>query len=157
MPLFFLDTSALAKYYRRESGSDVVEQLFADPSSQRVISRLALVEMESVFALKIRTGEIDQQAALTARQRLESDLGRRHILVAAVRDEHFAIAKLLVIKYSREHGLRTLDALQLSVASGLKRAGFTPHFVAADQKLCQTAELEGFPVINPERSRSILI
>jgi predicted nucleic acid-binding protein len=157
LPLFFLDTSALAKYYRRESGSDVVEQLFADSGAQRVISRLALVEMESVFALKIRTGEIDQQAALTARQRLESDLGRRHILMAAVRDEHFQVAKLFVIKYGRDHGLRTLDALQLSVASGLQRAGFAPLFVAADQRLCRTAELEGFRVINPEQPMPILI
>ena len=156
MPLFFLDTSALAKYYRRESGSDFVERLFADSGSQRVISRLALVEMESVFALKVRTREIDQQTALTAR-RLEFDLGRRHVLVAAVRDEHFQTAKLLLVKYGGSHSLRTLDALQLSVASGLKRAGFTPVFVAADQKLCQIAAWEGFQITNPEQPTPILV
>jgi predicted nucleic acid-binding protein len=157
VPLFFLDTSALAKYYRRESGSDVIEQMFAHSGAQRVISRLALVEMESVFALKVRMGEINQQAALTLRQRLESDLGRRHILMAAVRDEHFQVAKLLIMKYGPDHGLRTLDALQLAVASGLQRAGFAPIFVAADQKLCQAAALEGLRVTNPEQPMSILI
>ena len=135
----------------------MVERLFAHSGAQRVISRLALVEMESVFALKVRTGELPQQAALTARQRLESDLGRRHVLVAAVRDEHFQIAKLLVIKHGADHGLRTLDALQLAVTSGLQRAGFTPTFVAADQKLCQAAESEGFRVMNPEQPTPILI
>lgn len=62
MPLIFLDTSALAKYYRREPGSDFIERLFADVGAQRLISRLAMVEMESVFAAKVRTGEIDQEA-----------------------------------------------------------------------------------------------
>jgi predicted nucleic acid-binding protein len=122
-----------------------------------VISRLALVEMESVFALKVRMGEINQQAALTLRQRLESDLGRRHLLVAAVRDEHFQIAKLLLMKYGPGHGLRTLDALQLAVASGLQRAGFAPIFVAADQKLCRAAALEDLRVTNPEQPMSILL
>ena len=47
--------------------------------------------------------------------------------------------------------LRTHDALQLSVALGLKRAGLVTVFVAADQKLCRVAMLEGFAVTNPEQ------
>jgi len=47
--------------------------------------------------------------------------------------------------------LRTLDALQLSVALGFKRAGLVTVFVAADQKLCRVAMLEGFAVTNPEQ------
>ncbi len=116
MALFFLDTSALAKYYHREPGSDFVERLFADDGAQRVISRLATVEMESAFATKVRTGEIDSEAARIARRRLESDLGRRTILMAASRDDHFEIARGLLVKYGGERSLRTLDALQLSVA-----------------------------------------
>ncbi len=57
----------------------------------------------------------------------------------------------------KRHGLRTLDALQLAVASGLQRAGFTPIFVAADQKLCQAAALEDLRVTNPEQPISSLI
>ena len=89
MALLFLDTSALAKYYRREPGSEFVERLFGEAGSQRVISRLAMVEIESAFATKVRTGEIDSEAALIARRRLESDLGRRNILMAAIGDDHF--------------------------------------------------------------------
>jgi predicted nucleic acid-binding protein len=95
LALLFLDTSALVKYYRREPGSEFVERLFADASAQRVISRLALVEIESAFATKVRTGEIDSEAALMARRRLESDLGRRNILMAAVGDDHFEVARRL--------------------------------------------------------------
>ena len=150
MALLFLDTSALAKYYRREPGSDFVERLFADAGAQRVISRLAMVEMESALATKVRTGEIDSETALIARRRLESDLGRRNVLMAAIGDDHFEVARRLLVRYGADRSLRTLDALQLSAAVGLRRAGYPPIFVASDQRLCEVAELEGFQVTNPE-------
>jgi predicted nucleic acid-binding protein len=151
LPGYYFDTSALAKLYRLEVGSYFVDRLHSEPGSQHLISRLAIVEMESVFALKIRTGEIDQQAALIARRRLEADLGHGRLLVAAVNDEHFRHARQLIFKYGVTEALRTLDALQLSVALGLKRAGLATVFVAADQKLCRVATLEGFVVTNPEQ------
>jgi hypothetical protein len=113
--------------------------------------------MESVFALKARAGEIDQKAVLIARWRLEADLGHRRLLVAAVNDEHFRGARQLLFKHGAVEALRTLDALQLSVALGLKRAELVTVFVAADQKLCRVATLEGFAVTNPEQPASIVI
>ena len=157
MPKYFLDTSALAKVYHKEAGSDFVDRILSEPGSQYLISRLTIVEMESVFALKARVGEIDQQAVLIARRRLEADLGRRRLLVAAVNDEHFRGARQLLFKHGAVEALRTLDALQLSVALGLKRAELVTVFVAADQKLCRVATLEGFAVTNPEQPASILI
>jgi predicted nucleic acid-binding protein len=151
LPAYYFDTSTLAKLYRLEMGSDLVARLQSERDSQHLISRLAIVEMESVFALKTRTGEIDQQAALIARRRLEADLGRGRLLVAAVNDVHFRSARQLLFKYGVTEALRTLDALQLSVALGRKRAGLATVFVAADQKLCRVAALEGFAVTNPEQ------
>jgi len=129
----------------------------AKPGSQYLISRLTIVEMESVFALKARAGEIDQKAVLIARRRLEADLGHSRLLVAAVNDEHFRGARQLLFKHGAVEALRTLDALQLSVALGLKRAEPVTVFVAADQKLCRVATLEGFAVTNPEQPASIVI
>ena len=151
-----MDTSALAKVYRKEAGSDFVDRILSKPGSQYLISRLTIVEMESVFALKARAGEIDQKAVLIARRRLEADLGHRRLLVAAVNDEHFRGARQLLFKHGKVEALRTLDALQLSVALGLKRAGLVEVFVAADQRLCRVATLEGFAVTNPERPASIV-
>jgi PIN domain nuclease of toxin-antitoxin system len=48
---YFLDTSALAKLYHKEPGSDYVEQILDQPDSKGFISRLSLVEFE------IRTGD----------------------------------------------------------------------------------------------------
>ena len=155
MPRYFLDTSALAKLYREEVGTAFVDRIFSERTSQHVISRLTILEMESVFALKLRTGEIDQQAALLARRRLEADLGHSRLLVAAVNDDNFRDARQFLIKHGGAEALRTLDALQLSIALVLKQAGLVTLFVAADQRLCRVAALEGFAVINPEQPSSV--
>ncbi|MGD1098325.1 MAG: type II toxin-antitoxin system VapC family toxin [Bryobacteraceae bacterium] len=156
MQKYFFDTSALAKVYRKEIGSDSVDRILAEPGSQHIISRLTILEMESVFAIKVRTGEIDQQSLLMVRRRLATDLGRRRLLLAAVNDEHFRTARKLLFKHGAVEALRTLDALQLSVALSLNRAGLVTVFVAADQKLCRVATLEGFTVTNPEQPTSIV-
>jgi predicted nucleic acid-binding protein len=155
MPGYFLDTSALAKLYRTETGSDVVEGLVAEAGSRRFISRFTIVEMESVLALKFRTREIDAQALLIARRRLDADLGTRRLLAAAVNDEHRREARQLLVNHGRTEPLRAPDALQLSVALGLKRAGLASVFVAADQKLLRVALIEGFTVLNPEQSVTV--
>lgn len=151
MPHYFLDTSALAKLYRKEIGSDLVDRVVAEPDSRRFISRFTILEMESVLALKFRTGEIDAQSMLIARRRLEADLGSRRLLVATVSDDHLRGARQLLIDHGRTEALRGPDALQLSVALGLKRAGLVSVFVAADQKLCRVAIIEGFMTLNPEQ------
>ena len=151
MPHYFLDTSALAKLYRKELGSDLVDRIVAEQGSRRFISRFTLLEMESVLALKFRTGEIDEQSLTIARRRLEADLGSRRLLVATVSDDHLRGARQLLIEHGRTEALRGPDALQLSVALGLKRAGLVSVFVAADQKLCRVAMIEGFTTLNPEQ------
>jgi predicted nucleic acid-binding protein len=144
VPRYFFDTSALAKVYRKELGSDLIDRIVAEPGSHRFISRFTILEMESVLALKFRTGDIDEQSLLIARRRLEADRGRRRLLVAIVSDEHLRGARQLLIDHGKTEALRGPDALQLSVALGLKRGGLVSVFVAADQKLCRVALIEGF-------------
>lgn len=151
MPGYFLDTSAAAKLYRKELGSQLIDRLVADGDSRCFISRFTLLEMESVLALKIRTGEIDQQALFLVRRRFEADLGSRKILVAAIHDEHLREARRLLMDHAIMEALRAPDALQLAVALGLKRAALVSVFVAADQKLCRAAIIEGFTILNPEQ------
>lgn len=150
MPQYFLDTSALAKLYRIELGSDLVDRIASEAESRQFISRFTILEMESVLALKFRTGEIDEQSVTIARRRLEADLGSRRLLVATVSDDHLRGARQLLIEHGRTEALRGPDALQLSVALGLKRAGLVSVFVAADQKLCRVAMIEGLTTLNPE-------
>jgi predicted nucleic acid-binding protein len=152
LPNYFFDTSALAKVYRKELGSDLIDRIVTEPGSHRFIPRFTILEMESALALKFRSGDIDEQSLLIARRRLDADLGSRRLLVAIVSDEHLRGARQLIIDHGRAEALRGPDALQLSVALGLKRAGLVSVFVAADQKLCRVAMMEGFTVLNnPEQ------
>jgi hypothetical protein len=52
----FPDTSALAKLHHEELGSEYVERILNHSGSRGIVSGLSLVEMESVFAIKVRTG-----------------------------------------------------------------------------------------------------
>ncbi len=121
---FFLDTSALAKLYHKEAGSDYLERVLEQPGERCLISRLSIVEMESVLAIKVRSGQLDNTGVEIARRRLRADIAQRRIRVAPpVEEKHFHGARKLLALYGVAEGLRTLDALQLSIALDLQHAG----------------------------------
>ena len=73
----FLDTSALGKHYHPEVGSAKVDDLLRDPSSRHFVSRLSVVEIQSVFARKVRTGAITPDDFRLLRRRFLTDLTKR--------------------------------------------------------------------------------
>ena len=157
MPNYFLDTSALAKRYHTESGSEYMDSILEQPGSRSLISHLSIVELESVLAIKTRTGEIDEQALQIARRRFRADIARQHLLVAPpVHERHFHGARKLLIQYGVAEGLRTLDALQLAIALDLRQLGQVDVLVAADQRLCRVASMAGCPAVNPEKPGPVL-
>jgi hypothetical protein len=64
---------------------------------------------------------------------------------------HLDRARELIRSYGLGRQVRTLDALQLSVALLFHRAAPIDQIICADQRLCDIALLEGLAVINPER------
>ena len=83
------------------------------------------------------------------RARLLLDVASDDLNVIAMTREHFAIAARLIGKHSFTHRCRTLDALQLAVATDLLQQEIIDHFVVADQALLEIAVLEGVPALNP--------
>lgn len=150
MPDNFFDSSALGKHYHQELGSARVNQLLADPGSQHFISRLTVVEIQSVFAKKVRTGHLGLADFQLLRRRFLTDVSRRRFQVARVTGAHFQGAEQLIRRLAPTQNLRTLDALQLAVALDLQRQALINPFVCADQSLCTIAAAEGLAVINPE-------
>ncbi len=69
----FLDTSALAKLYHQELGSDYVERLLDTQENRVFVSPLSLIEMESVLATKARVGQLSQAGVEVARRRFRID------------------------------------------------------------------------------------
>ena len=150
MSNYFLDTSAFAKLYHQEAGSEYVERLVEEKGSSAVVSRLSLVEIESVIAIKVRTGELDIAGQDLFRRRLRADFSQGRVRIGPPVDErHFMCARRLLVRYGVQMALRTLDALQLAFALELRRAGLISIMVSSDLKLCRVAEASGCSAVNP--------
>jgi predicted nucleic acid-binding protein len=157
LPDYFLDTSALAKLYHKEIGSEHMDRILEERGSRSIISHLSIVEIESVLAIKMRTGEIDEPAMEVARRRFRADLAQQRLLVAPpVLERHFHNARKLLVQYGVSEGLRTLDALQLAIALDLRQLGHIGVLVAADQRLCRVAAMAGCTSVNPEKPGPVL-
>lgn len=150
MPDNFFDTSALGKHYHAEIGTAKVDQLLADPASRQFITRLTLVEIQSVFAKKVRTGVLPLGDFQLLCRRFLADVRRRKFHVARVASAHFLAAEQLLRRLGPNQNLRTLDAIQLAVALNLQRQGLIHQVVCADRILCSLAAAEGLIVVNPE-------
>jgi len=147
---YFFDTSALAKLYHPEVGTPKVVEIVEAIGAQLRISRLTVVELRSVFAIKVRTQVVTREDVVLLLRQFQEDVVSRRFQVFAVNEQEFALAERLIEKYAFDEPLRTLDAVQLAVALGLKNQGLIDHFVAADAALCAIAGLEGFSVLDPE-------
>lgn len=149
MPGCFLDTSALAKLYHAEEGSAVVEELAGTPDTLLVISQLSLVEIQSVFAGKVRTRVIPASALDQLRGRFYADLAEGRLQMAILRARHWTLAESFIREHAVRQSLRTLDALQLAVAVDLHRRNIITTLVASDRNLCAVAMSQGMKILNP--------
>ena len=147
---YFLDSSAIGKVYHAEVGTPVVQSLLSQSENPLYISRLAVVEVPSAFAGKVRSGQITTTDMGLLRTRFRSDLRRKVFRTVAMKAGHFREAEQLIGVYGVHFRLRTLDAVQLAVAMELRTLGLAETFVCADKALCQVAEKVGFSVLNPE-------
>lgn len=134
-----------------------MDRILEERGSRSIISHLSIVEMESVLAIKMRTGEIDEPAMEIARRRFRADLAQQRLLVAPpVLEHHFHSARKLLVQYGVSEGLRTLDALQLAIALDLRQLGQIGVLAAADQRLCRVASIAGCASVNPEKPGPVL-
>jgi predicted nucleic acid-binding protein len=146
---YYFDTSALVKNYHAEAGTVDVQRILAEAGSEFFISRLAIVEMLSGFAGKVRTRVFSSTDFGIVRRRFLADVGIRLLRPLRILNAHYEMAGDLIGKHAMSRPLRTLDALQLSVALHCHRSIPFDHFVCADQRLCDVAALEGLAVIKP--------
>jgi predicted nucleic acid-binding protein len=149
VPGYFIDTSALAKLYHIEIGSQTMQALAASQGTSLIVSQLSLIEIQSVFATKVRMGVIDRTTLEQMRGLFFADLAAGHFQVVAISRRYFRSAEQLIRLHAVNHSLRTLDALQLAVALELRRRGVVSEIVASDKNLCEVAALEGLSVTNP--------
>ena len=139
MPRYFLDSSALVKRYHQESGTPIVESLFAGQGNRLFISRLALVEVHSSFARLVREGVLTAADFRKLIARLDDDIAAGLLKVAALSSRRLADASSLLGTHGLTNTVRTLDAIHLATALVLQTRRPTITFVAADKKLLAVA------------------
>jgi predicted nucleic acid-binding protein len=110
----YLDTSALAKWYLHEPGSEEFEA-FVRRFPRALISRLNVLELRCLLARRERAGDISEQTAEGAFRLFESDVAQGHLEVCPLDDRH-AVKAIALLGQLRGHPLRTLDALHLAIA-----------------------------------------
>ncbi len=141
----FFDTSAIAKLFHEEKGSDVVEEIVCDPKSEVWILDLSRIEFLSSLYRRYREGklsgeDVSELRDLFAQQALKFNI---ESLGPVILEE----GEQLMREYGKKHGLRTLDSLQLGACRLLYESGWS--FVCADTTACDVARLCGIECINP--------
>lgn len=139
MPVY-VDTSALAKRYVLEQGSDAFDAFLQGCEDECVISALGTTEFESVLQHLRRRGFIDAAFARRARDSFLADL---HSALWAVRP--FAInsfSQAAELMRSLDTPLATLDALHLASALNFGCDGFA----TSDRQLSRAASRRGLTV-----------
>lgn len=113
------------------------------------MSQPSVIELQSVFAAKVRTRVIDQASLNQLRGLFFADLAAGRFKVVMMSSRYFQSADRLIRTHAVSRALGTLDALQLAVALELHRRAAATALVASDRNLCGVAAAEGLRVVNP--------
>lgn len=136
MPVF-LDSSALAKRYIRETGSEEVEKLCRE-AEDIAVSVVCFAEIISALCRLRRERGLREDHYEDIKKRLLAEL--EDLTLCEVAPQVIKRAVALLEAYS----LRTLDALQLASAVEMK----AETFVSADARQIKAARQEGLDVVS---------
>jgi predicted nucleic acid-binding protein len=146
---YFLDTSAVAKLYIREAGTDQVLALAtrADAPTLVIVS-LCRVELCAAIRRRVRSKDLSADNAKAALLAFHEHLSSIYI-VQPVTEPVIEIA----VELLERHELRAYDAVQLAACLSLSLTQYDGQatFVCADLRLCRAAETEGLRVVNPSK------
>ena len=137
----FLDTSALAKRYVQEPGSEELEELLISTSPEIFISTLAFVEFASAMGRKFLNKEIEMAEIAETIKELERDWYKVFAKIP-LEDTLAETAAAIALEYS----LKGADAVHLASA----QASGVELFIASDNKLNRAANKLGINTYDPE-------
>lgn len=139
--MVYVDTSALAKWYLNERGSEeftgwIVEQ------PEPWISTLTSMEMRCLLSRRRRAGEIASEIEERAFFTFEEDVANGHLFLHPV-DDDAVRGGLTLLDRLADYPLRTLDALHLALARQLA----VPSLATADVRMAEAASALGLEVV----------
>lgn len=140
--ILYLDTSALAKLYLEEEGSDQVRE-WAWAAEALATSRVALAELAAAIARRRREGDLNDDESDSIRSAMTEDWN--HLVVVHL-DEHRAA------DVAFGHELRGFDAIHLAAALQVRSSlsDIPVLFSCFDQRLNKAAAEQGFDVLGDD-------
>lgn len=141
----YFDTSALAKWYLNEAGSDGVETYIQEHGPVD-ISDLTIVEMRSLLGRRRRERNIDTQTEIKIFATFEEDIRQKYLICHSL-PEGLAKGAVNLISVHPELPIRTLDALHLMIAREIQ----AEILATADHVMMAGAKAMGFSVVRFDR------
>jgi predicted nucleic acid-binding protein len=150
MTVYYLEPSALVKYYVTEPGSTWVRALLDTEDNVLVTAEITIAEVSAALAVIARVGRISRRQRDELWGKFKRDLLTRYELLPTHRTVINRAAELC-----QKHPLRGFDAIHL--ASGLQlqetlvqqEEGMVITYVTGDDPLVTAAQAEGLAVDNP--------
>ena len=146
MKYFFLESSALAKLFVLEAGSEALIRLVEQvEDSRKLLSSLAALEVRSAIRRRQRAGEIQSADADYALDSLFSEVLR--MVEQPITSSVVDMARYVL----DNHSLRAMDALHLATCMVARDTLQVTDicFVSSDEALLDAAEAERFEVLDP--------
>lgn len=149
MSVYFVDTSALAKRYVRETGSTWLSELLAVASGNAsYVASIAAVEVVSAVSRRRRAGHLSDADADAVLQRFRADFETEYRVL-----EITPTLILEAMALAEKRALRAYDAVQLAAArlvqAECKSLELPFTFISSDGELNAAARDEGLAVDDP--------
>ena len=134
----FFDSSAFAKRYVREAGTEAVLE-WCDRATELALASIALPEMVSAFCRLKRENRIDERQYRQIKAALFSDI--EDVAICDLTAEVIRCA----VESLEANVLRGMDAIHVGCALAWK----PEVFISADRRQCEAAEKAGLRVEVP--------
>lgn len=146
MKCYFLDSTAFAKLFVQEAGTDAIIRLMeATEDNRKLLSAATPLEVYAALKRRERAGGISHEDSEAARSILRVEAAR--MVQQPLNPAVLEAARQLLDR----HELRSAEALQLGAAVVAREMfqGMEIVFVSSDQRLLNVAKVEHFETLNP--------
>ncbi len=145
--IYFLDSSAVVKYYVTEPGSIWIRQQI-DQADTILLAEITITEVGAALGILQRVGRITLRYRKNFWARFERDCVKQYTFTPVTYQVIYSAA-LLCARYP----LKAYDAVQLAAGIALKdtlvKQNISLVFVSGDETMITTAQAEGLTVDNP--------
>jgi predicted nucleic acid-binding protein len=152
MQWIYFDASTLIKRYSQETGTLLVNEVFArTPANRMTCSSLGVLEIISILVRKRNDGRLNQELFEQAMVEFQAEIINHDEFLTTPVDDNLLFSSLSLIT---QHNLNSSDTVILRSALNLRQAlqsqGDDLILLTSDKRLVRAAQIEGLPVFDPE-------